>query len=101
MPSQSYPHTFSVRRQCSFVDSILLVRGLGDSQDYRWAAAQTHIISSMRNITRIYSWEYDERAILCDFSDVKTTLDVEAKIFWDAIERYRTKVSLRKGSPEI
>ena len=49
----------------------------------------------MQQKTRIYSWEYDEREILCN---VKTTLDVEARNFWDAIEKYRTTVSLCKGS---
>ena len=51
----------------------------------------------MQRNTRIYSWEYDERKILCN---VKTTLDVEARIFWDAIKKYRTTVSLGKGSPK-
>ena len=87
----------SVRSQCSCIYSILLVHGLDDSQDYTLAEAQTYITSSMQNNTRIYSWEYDEREILCN---VKTTLDFEARTLWDAIEKYRTTVSLCKGSPK-
>ena len=70
----------------------MFIHGLTAIPDYTWIVAKTHIESSMQYGSRIRTWSYDEKAILCDTPSVKENLDVEAQSLSNAVRKDHLEV---------
>ena len=70
----------------------MLVHGVAGVPDDTWGVAQAHIVRSMQYGSRIRTWRYDEKAILCGTLSVKESLDIEAQLLSDAVEKDHLEV---------